>query len=66
MRSSANLIVAISVALILHAGLCPALCFARGAEAVSAELVITSYSIHYTKLYEFTPGAVPSELSPKL
>ena len=38
MRSSANLILAITVAFVLQAGLCPALCFARSAEPVSAQL----------------------------
>ena len=38
MRSSANLILAITVAFVLQAGLCPALCFGRTAEPVSSQL----------------------------
>ena len=38
MRSGANLILAITVAFVLQAGLCPALCFARGTEPASAQL----------------------------
>ena len=37
-RSSANLILAITVAFVLQAGLCPALCFARSAAPVSSQL----------------------------
>ncbi len=37
-RSSANLILAITVAFVLQAGLCPALCFARGTEPASSQL----------------------------
>ena len=37
-RSSANLILAITVAFVLQAGLCPALCFARSAEPISSQL----------------------------
>ena len=36
-RSGANLILAITVAFVLQAGLCPALCFARGAEPASVQ-----------------------------
>lgn len=38
MRSSANLILAISAAFVLQAGLCPALCSARSAEPTSSQL----------------------------
>jgi hypothetical protein len=37
-RSSANLIAAITAALVLQAGLCPALCFARSAELAPSQL----------------------------
>ena len=32
--------------------------------AVPAEIVITSYSIHYTKLYEITPRLPDTETEP--
>lgn len=38
MRSSANLILAITVAFVLQAGLCPVLCFARSVEPASSQL----------------------------
>jgi hypothetical protein len=37
-RSSANLILAITVAFVLQAGLCPALCIARSIEPASSQL----------------------------
>lgn len=38
MRSSANLILAITIVFVLQAGLCPVLCFARRGEAASSHL----------------------------